>query len=154
MTATWAELEAGAPELAARGRERIYRFGPGLGFLATVRTDGAPRLHPICPAIVDGGLWTLVGPSPKRADLTRDGRYALHSFPDPDVDDEFTVMGTARRVDDPARTAAVRAHLADLGVNTQPEDHLFELLVARALHAKYAPRPSWPPTYTKWQSPT
>ena len=29
-------------------------------------------------------------------------------------------------------------------------DTLFELLIDRALHAEYEPRPSWPPVYRRW----
>ena len=30
------------------------------------------------------------------------------------------------------------------------DDTLFGLWLERALHARYGPRPSWPPVYTKW----
>ena len=43
--ATWAALEAAAPELAAEGRRLFYQFGVGSGFLVTIRKDGGPRLH-------------------------------------------------------------------------------------------------------------
>ena len=39
-------------------------------------------------------MFLLIGPSPKRRDLLRDGRFALHSFPSPQVDDEFYLTGT------------------------------------------------------------
>jgi hypothetical protein len=32
------------------------------------------------------------------------------------------------------------------------DDTLFELRLERVLHAKYGPRPSWPPIYTKWSA--
>src|SRR5215470_6438545 len=51
----------------------------GLGFLATVRADGSPRVHPVCPVISAAGLHVSVVAGPKQADLRRDGRYALHS---------------------------------------------------------------------------
>src|SRR4051794_7341702 len=69
----WAELEAQAPELAAAGRRLLYQFGLGLGFLATVRPNGGPRLHPFCPIVAEGGLWGFIAPSPKQHDLRRDG---------------------------------------------------------------------------------
>jgi hypothetical protein len=87
--ARWAELEHDAPEIAAAGKELIYQFGLGLGFLATVRKDGGPRVHPICPIIAHGGLYAFIVPSPKQDDLRRDGRYALHSFPPAENDNEF-----------------------------------------------------------------
>ncbi len=60
--------------MAAAGKKLIYQFGPGLGFLATVRKDGGPRVHPFCPTICGDGIYGLIGPSPKRHDLLRDGR--------------------------------------------------------------------------------
>jgi hypothetical protein len=45
---TWAEFAHARPELAEAGRRLLYQFGVGLGFLATVRADGGPRLHPMC----------------------------------------------------------------------------------------------------------
>src|SRR5215510_2111058 len=71
---SWSEFEAREPEMAAAGKKLLYQFGVGLAFLATVRKDGAPRLHPICPTVVDGDLYALILPvSPKCGDLKRDG---------------------------------------------------------------------------------
>lgn len=64
----------------------FYEHGLGLGFLATTRPDGGPRVHPICPVLA-GNLYAFIVPGPKLADLRRDPRYryALHSeiFPPP-----------------------------------------------------------------------
>ena len=154
--ATWAEFEAAAPEMAAAGRALLYQFGPGLGYLATVRKDGGPRLHPFCPAIAEGGIFGLIIPSPKQDDLLRDGRYALHTFPKPDGDDEFYLTGTARRVDDPARRAAVLAAYLSTGATSEGTETFFEFDIERALLAIYPKRgdgPGWPPTYTTWRDP-
>ena len=146
----WSELEGAAPELAAEGRRLLYQFGLGLGFLATIRPDGGPRLHPFCPIVAEGGLWGFIGSSPKRADLRRDGRYAVHSFPPEQVDDEFCVDGHAVEIDDPATIAAVRA--AYEAPIQSADEVLFELRIVRALLATYGPRPSWPPTYVRWSA--
>jgi hypothetical protein len=62
----WSEFERRAPEMAQAGKELLFQYGPGLAFLATVRKDGAPRLHPICPTVIDGSLYALILPtSPK-----------------------------------------------------------------------------------------
>jgi hypothetical protein len=150
--ATWQVFEQAAPELATAGRALLYQFGPGLGFLATVRRDGGPRLHPICPLIVAGRLVAFIVDSPKRDDLVRDGRYALHSFPPTDVDDEFYVTGRATPVEDPERRAAVSAAVTAQGTTHGEDDMLFEFDIAHALHAAYTARGpgSWPPTYTRW----
>ena len=154
MPSRWADFEAAAPEIAGLGRDALYQYGPGLGFLATVRADGGPRMHPVCPAVVDGSLWVLVGDSPKRRDLERDGRYALHSFPKPDIDDEFYVTGTAQRVQDDSLDATVRTHMKERGATPEETDELYEFLINRAMFSKYGPRPSWPPDYKIWRAPT
>ena len=91
---SWREFSQQAPELAQFG---AARFGSGVAYLATVRADGGPRVHPV---------------SPKGKDLQRDGRYTLHCA----VEDsgggggEFYVRGRARLSDDPLlREQAIRA---------------------------------------------
>jgi uncharacterized pyridoxamine 5'-phosphate oxidase family protein len=148
----WSEFAAARPAMADAGRVLLYQFKVGLGYLATVRKDGGPRVHPVCPVIANGGLYLFIGNrSPKCRDLLRDGRFALHSFPNPEVDDEFTVSGRARRVDDADVRRVVYEAYTATGAFTS-DDTLFELWLARALHAKYGPRPSWPPVYTRWSS--
>ena len=71
----------------------VQQYGPGLGYLATVRADGGPRVHPVSPVITDDGLFCFIIASPKRRDLERDGRYALHAFPPEDTDDEAYLAG-------------------------------------------------------------
>jgi hypothetical protein len=148
----WDELAREAPEIAAAGRSLLYQFGPGLGFLSTLRADGAPRLHPVCPVVAEGGLYVFVGnQTPKLGDLRRDGRFALHSFPCVDVDDEFVVSGVARDAEADGVREPVHAAYVATGATTS-NDTLFELLIDRALHAKYGPRPSFPPDYARWRA--
>ena len=92
---TWGEFRGQRPDLAQAGSEILRFAGIGLGFLSTVRKDGGPRLHPICPVIADDGLYGLIIPSPKLEDLRRDGRYALHSYPLPDNEDACYLTGHA-----------------------------------------------------------
>jgi hypothetical protein len=146
----WGDFASAAPAIADAGRTLLYQYGPGLAFLATLRGDGAPRLHPVCPVVCDGGLYVFIGNhSPKLGDLRRDGRYALHTFPCSDVDDEFTVAGVAEDAEGKGVRDAVYAAYTATGATTS-NDTLFELLVDRALHAKYQGRPSWPPDYSRW----
>ena len=148
--ARWSDLEREAPELAAGGARLLTQFGLGLGFLATVRADGGPRLHPFCPLLTDGSLWGFIGDSPKLYDLRRDGRFAIHSFPSPERDDEFYAHGRAVEITDDEVIARVRAAYQ---APIQSEDEtLFELTLDRALLALYGPRPSWPPEYTRWRA--
>src|SRR3954454_7658282 len=98
--ATWSDFAAAEPTLAAGIRALLQQYGPGLAYLATVRADGAPRVHPVSPVITDEGLYCFIVDSPKRRDLERDGRYALHSFPPEENDDEAYLTGRAIRVRD------------------------------------------------------
>ncbi len=76
---TWKEFAPAEPDLAGAGRALLIQFTVGLAFLATVRRDGAPRLHPVCPVLSGDRLFVLITPeSPKRRDLESDGRDALH----------------------------------------------------------------------------
>src|SRR5258707_15252582 len=97
---SWQQFALARPDLADAGRALLYQFGVGLAFLSTVRPDGGPRLHPVCPVLVGGRLVAHVIPSPKRADLHRDPRYALHSFPTAGNEDAFYLTGLAGPVSD------------------------------------------------------
>src|ERR1700759_2777360 len=57
---TWNEFERQQPALAGTGRGHLYQAGIGLAFLATVRPDGGPRVHPVCPVIRPAGLHLLI----------------------------------------------------------------------------------------------
>ncbi|MFE9190293.1 pyridoxamine 5'-phosphate oxidase family protein [Micromonospora sp. NPDC007208] len=103
--ASWSEFAADEPRLADGIRVLLQQYGPGFGYLATVRADGGPRVHPVSPVISAEGLFCFIIDSPKRRDLERDGRYALHSFPAEESDDEAYVAGRARPVTDPVRVA-------------------------------------------------
>jgi hypothetical protein len=146
----WADLAREAPELAEAGRTLLYQYRVPLGYLATIRKDGGPRVHPVCPVVANDGIYVFVGnQSPKVHDLSRDGRFALHSVPVADVDDEFYLAGRSRVVTDAETRRVVYEAYTSTGASTS-NDTLFELLLERALHARYGPRPSWPPVYTRW----
>ena len=144
--ATWTELEDEAPEVAAvaaslwPGVVALHRGeapapgAPGfaLSYLATVRPDGAPRLHPFCPILAGGRLFAVIPrSSPKGHDLRRDPRCVVHALPGPD-DDELCIRASAREVtDDAAARALVREVVVRSGVGgmveTATNDPLFEL---------------------------
>jgi nitroimidazol reductase NimA-like FMN-containing flavoprotein (pyridoxamine 5'-phosphate oxidase superfamily) len=152
--ATWADVGADAPELAAAG-ERLFRAFT-LAFLATVREDGGPRVHPVTITIHDGRLYAfLVHGTPKRRDLLRDPRYALHSFPsfpcgtvDSYVDDEVVLFGRARPIEDAETRAGVAAAHND---TVHERDLLFELDVERAQHKT---RRDGKAVYMRWPAGT
>src|SRR5438105_5066267 len=109
--ASWSEFAATQPRLASAIRALVHQYGPGLGYLATVRADGGPRVHPVSPVITDDGLYCFIIDSPKRCDLERDGRYALHAFPPEESDDEAYLAGYAQRVTDHHRVAELAVSL-------------------------------------------
>jgi len=124
--ASWRTFAQAEPELAASVRGLMHQYGPGYGYLATVRADGAPRVHPVSPAIVDGGLFCFLMDSPKRRDLMRDDRYALHTFPAEDCDDEAYFTGRARPVGDRDR---IRRLAIALRAEPRADWQLFELSI-------------------------
>jgi hypothetical protein len=131
---SWKDLENEAPELAAFG---LKRFETGVAYLATVRQDGSPRVHPVTPIIGQGHLYLFMEPtSPKGHDLRRDGRYALHSaVSDPSgAGGEFIITGRAKFTADQAKRS-LASHLASY----TPEDRyvLFELSLESALSTIY-----------------
>ena len=96
--ATWAQFEQLAPESAAvaarlwpgavalQGDALAPAAGPwfSVAYLATVRADGAPRLHPFCPIIAMGRLFAAIPlRSPKGRDLRRDPRCVIMRCRDP-----------------------------------------------------------------------
>jgi hypothetical protein len=148
----WADFEAAAPEMAAAGRGLLYQHGIGLAYLATIRPNGGPRLHPFCPILAVGGLWGFINHrSPKGRDLLRDGRYAIHAFPNGRNDDELMIDGRAVVCEDEGIAAAVRAEYGAT-YQTPSEETLFELRIERVLVATYDDSSTWPPVYTKWSA--
>ena len=150
---TWSDFAAAAPKLEEAGRGLLFQFGVGLAFLATVRPDGGPRLHPVCPFLSGGRLYVLILPgSPKRRDLERDGRYALQSFPPPRKEsEELYVTGRARSIDD--RATYDRA-FADARHMKEPGEILFELDVEQVMHTTW---PDWGtprmrPVHARWRA--
>ncbi len=146
---TWTQFEGQEPTLAAVGRAQFYQHNIGLGFLATVRRDGGPRVHPVCPVISPAGLHVLILPGPKRGDLRRDGRYSLHTemFPPPREDDGFAVTGRAREETDRATWTVVRDQvIKDFGELWPNYDDLtlFELNVAKRPAHPHPPSPRLP----------
>jgi hypothetical protein len=76
---TWAEFAAQAPHIAEIFTRR-HRATGNLCMLATLRSDGFPRISPMEPRIFEEQLW--IGGMPdttKFRDLARDPRFCLHT---------------------------------------------------------------------------
>jgi hypothetical protein len=136
--ASWPEFAAAEPRLAASIHALIHQYGPGLGYLATVRSDGGPRVHPVSPFITRDGLYCFVIDSPKRRDLERDGRYALHSFPPEATEDEAYVAGRARLVTD---ADLVRRYATEMRAEPEVDWRLFEFTVDVAMIVRHGQPP-------------
>jgi hypothetical protein len=69
---SWKDFEEQTPPIASRGYDMLNRR---IAYLATLKKDGSPRLHPETPFIGNGMLLMFTEPSsPKIRDL----RYTLH----------------------------------------------------------------------------
>jgi hypothetical protein len=76
---TWEEFTAGAPRISAVFARRHVATG-NLCMLATLRSDGFPRISPMEPRIFEGQLWLAGMPdTTKFRDLARDPRFCLHT---------------------------------------------------------------------------
>ncbi len=129
--AEWGELDRLRPDLTEAGARLFYQFGPGLAFLATCRPDGGPRVHPMCPLLTRDGLFAFIIPSPKRDDLLRDGRYAMHSFGADNNEDAFYVTGRAQLVtDEEPRMGLAAQYAREREVDEPPPELVDQMLFA------------------------
>jgi len=133
----WSEFAAVSPDLAEFGRRRLEGR---IAYLATVRVDGSPRLHPVSPFIANGRLFVYMEPaSPKAHDLARDRRFALHCA----VEDngggggEFLITGCGGKViDQGVRRLAFEGAVA-AGYKPDNRYVLFELEISAAMSTVY-----------------
>ncbi len=99
--ASWTEITAAAPELAAAAQKvfdaHLHKT------LATIRKDGSPRISGTEARFFEGDLWLGSMPGSRKAqDLRRDPRLALHSATvDPKMTDgDAKLSGRAIEVTD------------------------------------------------------
>src|SRR5258707_1626024 len=96
----WRTFEIQAPKIAAFGSARL---NGRVAYLATIRKDGSPRVHPFTPIIGEGHFFAFMEPtSPKGHDLNRDSRFAIHcSVTDTSGESgEFIITGKAKQIED------------------------------------------------------
>jgi hypothetical protein len=101
---TWREFTEAAPRIAAIFARRHAATGK-LCLLATLRSDGSPRISPIEPRVFEDELWLVGMPgTTKFRDLARDPRFCLHTATvDPQVaDGDAKLWGVVRDVQDKA----------------------------------------------------
>lgn len=152
----WKEFSTEEPEISEQGKKMLFRSREHVGpaFIATLRKDGAPRLHPISIVISKEHLYVVIpSTSPKCADLIRDGRYALQAFPPSknEETEEFYLAGCANRIQDPVIRQAL---IDDTKVTVEANEVLFELFLERAMYTKLENRdaPDEHPIHRKWRA--
>jgi hypothetical protein len=152
---SWAEFKHENPELAMYGKRLLFQSHPQVGyaFLATLRKDGAPRLHPVSVVISDDHLYVLIPSStPKCSDLQRDSRFAMQAYPPPknEQDEEFYLSGYAVSIQDPTIRQAL---ITDTEIQVEESEVLFELLLDRAMYSRLENlgTPDEHPVHPKWQ---
>jgi hypothetical protein len=150
----WLEMENTQPRLAGLARQRLIE--PGVVLVATIRRDGAPRLSPVEPFVMDGVLWlSMMWQSTKAGDLLRDPRILVHSVITnrEGTEGEFKVRGTASAEADPGiQRRYADAVAKNLGWNPQPgRFHLFAVDIDEVTVIRYDPATGdqhvarWPP---------
>jgi hypothetical protein len=120
---SWSDFEAAAPELAARVRERLDAHTHKT--IATLRSDGSPRISGIETTFRDGELWIgSMWQARKAHDLQRDPRFALHSGSDEPSDwkGDAKLAGVVEEITDPERVEEINGDSAPPGPS-----HLFRL---------------------------
>jgi hypothetical protein len=135
----WAEFERAAPELAARGRERIEHFDFVL--VGTLRRDGAPRINPVEAYLVGDHLaMNMMRRSRKALDLLRDPRILVHSVITRREGDEgeLKLHGRAVPIDDEELRGAI-ADTFERKIDWRPSDqsHFFSVDIESAAFVVY-----------------
>lgn len=129
--ATWTEFVATAPQIAAVFLRR-HRAANNLCMLATLRSDGFPRISPMEPRIFEDQLWLTGMPkTTKYFDLQRDPRFCLHTATmDTQVGDgDAKLWGRAYTVADGAlRERFAEALFDEIGLDLRGQD--FDLIGA------------------------
>jgi hypothetical protein len=118
-------------------------IAPGVLLVATIRRDGAPRLSPVEPLVLDGDLWlSMMWQSRKATDLLHDDRILVHSITTTREggEGEVKVRGHAQAVDDPTLRSRYCDAVAVLGWRPEePYFHLFRINIADVTLVRYAP---------------
>lgn len=137
--ASWPDFSAHQPQLAAAILGLLHQYGPGFGYLAAAPDPGA-RVHPVSPVITEDGFYCYIVESTRCRALDRYGRYALHSFPPAERDDEAYLAGYAHPVSDPERLSELAGRLPAVPA---AQGRLYELTVEVAMVGTHADSPEF-----------
>jgi hypothetical protein len=151
---TWAQFAEREHEIADLGERIFAKYG--IAYVGTIRQDGGPRITPITPVIIDGGLYLGLMPnSPKKRDIDRDNRCVIHGLPGPG-DAEISVRGVARPLDR-AELEALFAK-APSNVRLAEDTCIYELDITQVNYTKFGQpdiaggRPK--PARSRWVAPS
>jgi hypothetical protein len=134
---SWKEFTQAAPRIAEIFARRHAATGK-LCMLATLRSDGYPRISPIEPRIFEGRLWLIGMPNTtKFSDLARDPKFCLHTATvDAQLSDgDAKLWGTVQDVRDEALHQRFAEDLhAESGLDLRGErfDHFYEARLTSA----------------------
>ncbi len=134
---SWKAFTASAPTIAAIFTRRQRATG-NLCMLATLRSDGFPRISPMEPRVFEDQLVLVGMPNTRKFDdLCRDPRFCLHTATvDTEVKDgDAKLWGVVRDVDDKAlhqRFATSLFEETGFDLRGQEFDHFFAVTVAGA----------------------
>ena len=133
---TWNDVHQAAPDLADLVRGRFE--ATGLGYLATLRRDGSPRVSGIEPLFADGMVWLGMMPQSRKAlDLRHDPRLCLHAANiDKNIGDgDARISGVAFEHESEADLDRARAAFEAATGSPPPSGpmHLFSIDVTEAM---------------------
>ena len=134
----WAEFAAAAPEIAAHVREQFEQLRVAL--IATIRSDGSPRISGAEPVMFYGDLYLgMMWRSRKAIDLQRDPRVVIHNPICSNAGDEleFSLNGLAIEVHDAKLRRRFMAAVAETTTWKEPHFHLFAIDIKSAALVKY-----------------
>jgi len=134
MASSWRDFEIAEPAMAAFGRDRL---DGKVAYLATVRRDGTPRVHPVTVILGSNACYLFIDPaSRKLRDLSQDARYSLHcAMSDSSGSSgEFQMCGRVMPIEEEARRADAQS-----ASTFKPPDRflLFELLLEEVVSTVY-----------------
>jgi hypothetical protein len=135
----WGGFQNSDPKLAEFGMKRLEGR---VSYLATIQSNGAPRVHPVTPHFDGTTCFIYMEPtSLKGNDLRRDPRYALHcGVEDNDGGEgEFGMRGRAVQIQDGNRVAELFQTALAAGFHPKDRYIVFEMLIEIAFSTTYAP---------------
>jgi hypothetical protein len=131
---TWRDLTRAAPDIAAFGRDRL---DGKVAYLATIRTSGKPRVHPVTAILSDQHCFIFAQPdSSKVRDFSVNSQFSIHcAMSDSSGSSgEFQMTGQALQVQDPEMREEAEANCT---FKPSARSILFELRVEEVIATSY-----------------